>query len=163
MGRTGEFLGVLGFVISLGLACLRVWEALFRRARFKADFEWQGPRDNAVLEFTLTNVGWKKGSVRRVLFRTRFPKAASGSDPRQWLELDIQGPTLNPLPLVLDVDEASPVASLPLNVLRDGSGNLKRLMRDLLDGVALLVVTTARGKEIIFPVPAYPSRPQPFD
>lgn len=150
-----EVLGVLGFLISVVLGLVQIWQTFFRRSRFEAVVEWANSADGPVLEVNIANVGWKKDSIRAINFRTRYRDAADPHD-REWLEWSIAGPTWDDVPVVLDVDEITPRQELPLQVLP-----YNQLKEDLIAGRAELIIVNARGKRTMCGVSPFGAGPPP--
>jgi hypothetical protein len=111
------------------------------------------------IEAVIANVGWKKDSVRSLYFRTRFPDAAD-AHRRAWLDWRMSGPTWSDAPFVLDVNEVSDRFTLPLSQLGPEQG---RIVEDLTQGEAQLLVINARGKTKTFPIPDPKKGPPPPD
>jgi hypothetical protein len=64
-------IAVVALLISTGLAGLKVWETFFQRPRFKARLDWiTGPLHEPILQWSITNVGRARGSVREIRLRT---------------------------------------------------------------------------------------------
>lgn len=154
-----EVLGVVGFVLSVALGAAELWEKFFRRSKFEPFFEWgYTNRRIHVLEFSIANVGWKKDSIRTFTFRYPHPRQG-GPENLKWLEWEVGSHTWPEIPMVLDVNEVTPRFELDLAQLEKGVG--PGLPEHLLAGDAELIVTNARGKERVFPIPTPSGKPSP--
>lgn len=128
-----EILGLLGFGLSVVLACLRIWEALCQRPSFHAKPEWtweEGVLTSEDFRFTITNVGRAVGAITEAYIWDLSEEMGSGD----WRDR---------LPITLSPGETSPVFSAPVDARGFGS-----------DSVLRLIEAGTREQEWDFPIPS---------
>ncbi len=136
LGLAG-WLGVAGFVISFGLAVIRVWETFLRRGRFRLTFVWdlgeEGGQGGPWLTFQIANVGHAPASVQSILFRAKNDTGSGGWAPATLTQ---------DLPLLLNVEEVSQTFRT----------EAKFGQAALTSGTFVLEVLDGRGRQSVYPI-----------
>jgi len=135
-------IALFSLAIAFGALGLRLWELLFRRPRFKAEFRWSFDSQKRLVGATLIvmNVGHAKGAIMRVGFG-----GPEVEDHRLW-SMDLY----DKFPLVLDVNEVSPRFDIDLSTY-------DRIALGLRDGdLTTIAIQDINGKETLEPIPAKP-------
>lgn len=97
--ETGDAIALVALVLSLGLAGIRLWEAFFKRPKLGVKFDWIRNETFPILRFVVYNEGSRKICIREIRFGLRDTPHMEG-----WMRASV----LMRLPVVVDVDEASP-------------------------------------------------------
>lgn len=142
-----DTLGLLGFILAVALALLRVWEALFHKPKFEVDFRFNVDGRTSVVDsayLIVMNIGRAKGGVLHVRFLEEGVSADSGLGSMT---------ILNELPLVLDADDARRL-SIPI------AGYLDGLAQKLVKGdIRNVVLVDLKNRRHLFPLPFPPKLP----
>lgn len=131
----------IALILSLVSTGVLVWDRLLQKSRFDVSADWILTSDSPVLRVVICNVGYRKDSVRDVRFKLRDMPRGRGWTPFESV--------MSRLPIVLDVDEASPAFILrprqgPWTILNDGL---------LTSSVSQVEVESARGRISIHELP----------
>lgn len=140
-----EVLGLLGFVLALVSLGLQFWNMFFRKPYLAANLKWKHVNGELrELIFTIMNTGHRKAIVTRVGYRAR-----DDASPEHF------GSTAkihDALPIVIDVNEATPTMSFPLSE-NIASGNVYALV---------VVERRTRDRDRLWEFP-FPEMPTPDD
>jgi hypothetical protein len=128
-------------IVSLSSAGVVVWDAFLRRSRFDVKADWIISTDEPVLRIVILNVGWRKDTVVDVRLKERAMPRGRG-----WTPL---ASVMSQLPVILDVDEASPAFELAASSGGDSFDDALRC-----DRIEELEVENARGRIDVFALPA---------
>lgn len=132
----------IALAISLGSLGVLVWDKFLRRSRFDVQADWILSASEPALRLVVFNVGYRKDTVRDIRFKERPMPRGRGWTPFERV--------MSQLPVVLDVDEASPAFMLQVQSrLDDDFEDALRCGR--IDEVE---VENARGEVSVFPLPA---------
>jgi hypothetical protein len=128
--------------VSLISTGVLVWERFLRRSRFEVQADWIISASAPVLRVAIYNVGYRKDTVRDVRFKEPAMPAGRGWTPF--------GAVMSQLPVVLDVDEASPAFMVqpqhePWDIFDDAL---------LCSRIDMLEVENARGRVSTHALPA---------
>lgn len=139
MNGVALVLAIAGFLISLALAGLKVWESFLSRGRFDCRFAWYDASDNELeLRFTVANVGYRQESVAGLFVgtpRTRAYRSEALDDL---------------LPMMLQSAQVSATFSLPVRTDEAYDPDTS-----LFVGEADLSVVDSRGRVRSFHVPGF--------
>ena len=138
-----DWLALIAFVISVLLACLGIWRQFFRHAKIEAKVDWvYGEGKLKGVRFIVSNTGYRKTILTRAGIR-----CSEDANPQSlWSDMSI----LEQLPIVLDVDEASPKLFVAVGPY-------------MTDGTAKAVlVEDYKGNQELFPLPPFPSKDDPM-
>jgi hypothetical protein len=124
----------VALALSLITTAILVWDKFLRRSRFEVQADWILNASDPVLRVAIYNVGYRKDTVRDVRFRERSMPSGRGWTPYEAV--------MSQLPLVLDVDAASPAFNVqprrkPWDVFHDAL---------LCSRIDVLEVENARGR-----------------
>jgi hypothetical protein len=90
----------IALAVSLASLGVVVWDNFFRKSRLEVKGDWILGEEPPVLRVVVYNVGYRKDSIRDMRFKNRAMPSGRGWTP--------YASVLQHLPVVLDVDEASP-------------------------------------------------------
>lgn len=142
-------IAILALVVSVVLAALRIWEALFVKPRLDAKIDWIQTGGRPVLRFVLANVGRRKDAVSDIRFRQ-----ADMPEGRGWTPF---AAVFQHLPFVLDVNEASRafyihVGTPHRSTERRGNDLFTRKLRE--DDIRVMEVEMISGTRYAFELPS---------
>jgi hypothetical protein len=132
----------IALALSLVSTGVLVWERFLRRSRFDVQADWIMSASDPVLRVAIFNVGYRKDTVRDLRFKQRAMPMGRGWTP--------YGAVMSQLPVVLDIDEASPAFLVqprrePWDIFHDAL---------LCSRIDVLEVENARGRVSTHVLPA---------
>lgn len=131
----------IALALSLITTGVLVWDKFLRQSRFEVQADWIMSATDPMLRVAIYNVGYRKDTVRDVRFKERSMPPGRGWTPYEAV--------MSHLPVILDVDEASPAFSVqsrrePWDIFRDAL---------LCSRIDLLEVENARGRVTMHALP----------
>ena len=132
----------IALAFSLVTTGVLVWDKFLRRSRFEAQADWIMNASDPVLRVAIYNVGYRKDTIRDIRFRESSMPPGRGWTP--------YGSVMSHLPVVLDVDGASPAFIVqprrdPWDIFHDAL---------LCSRIDVLEVENARGRVSMHALPA---------